>query len=325
MAEGFQMMKRLFDAGAVHLAGNELAKQLFEEDHNPSYVAHEYLNRYWRPLFFADVARDFAGAKLEYVGAARAIDMFDKFFVTPTQAEIIGAVADPVVAETLRDYCRVRTFRADIHVKGLRRLSPREQEAGLASVPLALSGDTAEFPYRFGAPEGLVTLPEEIFKPIIEALAEQGPMTLGELLRQPGWPGQPPKSMAEAVGVLLATRRVAAAAPITDAAMVARCRRINSRAAQRIPELATRFGVPVAVPAVRNAGYMAPVDLIAVALLNNLPNLDDAGLVQALADLADPGELETAGGGQAAANPTERLAAMVADRRRIWRHLGLID
>lgn len=322
VAEGFDLLKKLYQAKAVHLTTNELARDLIEHTSlNPAYMAHEYLNQFWRPLFFADVARDFAGAKLEYVGPARPVDLFDQLMMTEEQIALTDGVPDPIVAETLRDYCRMRTFRVDIHVKGLRRMPAHERDMRLASVPLALTCGPTDFPYELPMPRGVANLPDAIYRPMIEALAEHGPATLSEILSRPGYAGKAPGSITECIGMLLTTRKIAAAAPLDDATAIARCRAANRRSAMRMRELATREGIPVAMPALRNAGHIQALDLIAVHLINAIPGLGDDGLVARLADLAKEGDIELPEGD----DPERRLRALVADRRRIWRHLGLID
>ena len=49
----------------------ELKKQ------NPSYLAHEYLNRDWNVMYFTEVAEMLKEAKLEYACTARLLDSLD--------------------------------------------------------------------------------------------------------------------------------------------------------------------------------------------------------------------------------------------------------
>ncbi len=322
VTEGFEFMRQLFEAKATHLVDNDLAQeQLAKPPRNAAYLAHEYLNEYWRPLFFADVARDFAEAKLEYAGTARPIDVLDQLSLSDEQRALIDRIPDPIVAETFRDYCRMRTFRADIHVKGARRLTPAQRETRLAAVPLALTVGAADFRYDIDLPHKNVHLPDETFRPLVEALAEQGPTPLGALMRQPGYAGQPIQSMTGTIATLLMSRQVAAALPFDDAAALARCRRANRYFAERSMELETRQGVPVATPVLRNAHHLDSVDVIAVHLINNLADTDDISIARRLIEFA------RAGGDQGPddSEAERRLATMIADRRRIWRHMGLMD
>lgn len=326
VGEAFDVMKRLFDAGAPQLTTNELARSLVTGGRShPSYLAHEYLNQYWKPLFFADVARDYGDAKLEYVGPAKPIEMFDSLMMTEDQMALANAIPDPIVAETVRDYCRMRSFRADIHVKGLRRMSPRERDARLMAVPLALVGGPADFPYEIKLSVGVANLREAVYRPIVEALAQGGMATLGELLGSPGWPGAPPHSIVETFGMLLASRCAVAAVPVDDQAAMARARLANRHAAYRRRELETRDGVPVALPAARNAGHLPALDVVAADMINRVPGINDAALAGTLARLVAEGELQAPGDDLSPEQVEARIAAQVADRRRIWRHLGLID
>lgn len=321
VSTGFDLLGALLKSGAAHLTTNELAKELLEvEERSTTYLAHEYLNQYWKPLFFADVARDYAEAKLEYVGSAKPIELFDQLMLTEEQQELIAQIPDPVVAETVRDYCRPRTFRADIHVRGARRLHVSERDARLASVPLTLTRGIDDFVYVLNTPTGVATLAEETYRPLVEALAARGPCTLDEILSDRTYGGRRPASIGEVVGMLLATRMITAAVPVEDPELLARCRRVNRYVAHRVNRLQSRSGVPLAAPAIRNARHMETIDVIATHLINQAPTLDNDRLLHRIAELAAPDSGETP-----PPEELEKLRRIITGRRRVWRDLGLID
>ncbi|PWR22324.1 class I SAM-dependent methyltransferase [Zavarzinia compransoris] len=318
---GFDLMEKLLKSGAIHLTSNQLVKELLEvEGRNPTYLAHEYMNQYWKPLFFADVARDFAEAKLEYAGPARPLELFDQFMISDEQQALIARFPDPILAETLRDYCRPRTFRADIHVKGARRMSGAERDARLAAVPLTLCKSPLDFAYQLETPTGVATLAEETYRPLVEALAERGPTTIGELLTDPAYKGRRPTSVTEVVGMLMASRAVSAAVPVEDPALTAHCRQINRYVAHRMAQLQTRSGVPLAAPALRNARHLEQIDVVATYLINQQPGIGDEALAARILAFAAPDDAPPP-----PAEERDRLRAVVAGRRGIWRYLGLID
>ena len=59
-----------------------------------SYLAHEYLNDHWHPMYHADVAREMSAAKLFYAGSADLLSNFQQFLVTPKQLELIDSLDD---------------------------------------------------------------------------------------------------------------------------------------------------------------------------------------------------------------------------------------
>ena len=53
------------------------------------YVAHEYLNEHWQPVYHADVARAFAGAKMTYAASAELLKNFYNLALTEAQRELL--------------------------------------------------------------------------------------------------------------------------------------------------------------------------------------------------------------------------------------------
>ncbi|SFV13861.1 methyltransferase regulatory domain-containing protein [Pseudoduganella namucuonensis] len=92
------------------------------------------LNRL-EPLYFADVARAFAAAKLDFVGAATPPPAPA---LTAQQREFLDQAPDPVLRETLKDYLHNTAYRSDLFVRGARRMHPlrrRQWEERLGLTP----------------------------------------------------------------------------------------------------------------------------------------------------------------------------------------------
>ncbi|MTV41736.1 methyltransferase regulatory domain-containing protein [Duganella radicis] len=86
--------------------------------------------RHHEPLYFADVARAFAAAKLEFVGGADPRPTAPP--LTAPQRDFLGQVADPVLRETLLDFIRNTGYRADLFVRGARPVHPLRRQSWLA-------------------------------------------------------------------------------------------------------------------------------------------------------------------------------------------------
>lgn len=159
---------------------------------NPSYVAHEYFNRDWTPLYFSDVAKELAEAKLAYLGSAHLLDHIDGINFTPAHALLLNEVADPIFRETLRDYLTLSPFRSDIFVRGGLPLNAGEAHARWLDIRLALIVDPQVFNFTVNTPLGEALLQRDAYNPIIDALST-GPRTLREIVADPriqtlGWP-----------------------------------------------------------------------------------------------------------------------------------------
>ena len=57
---------QLREAEAIYFKNNPIAQQQLEilKDQDRTYLAHEYLNSHWNPLYFSDIADDLSRAKL---------------------------------------------------------------------------------------------------------------------------------------------------------------------------------------------------------------------------------------------------------------------
>lgn len=190
---GLEFAEALQAAGSAALGGPELLARVrnpagLDERVHQAYLAHEYLNAHWHPLLHADVARDMAAAKLTYAGAAHLFQNEPALVLNPAQRALLAGIADPVLRETLADYCGHEGHRCDVFVRGARPLSPHRLEARLRALVLAQAGAIA-LPFTIqGADRGEaappVVLEEPVYAPILAALAE-GPRRIGDLLDLP--------------------------------------------------------------------------------------------------------------------------------------------
>ena len=108
---------------------------------NPSYLAHEYLNRDWNVMYFTEVAEMMKEAKLDYACTATLIDTLDgvEGMNMPEEAlSFLNSISHPLLREELRDYYINRQFRKDLYVKGGRRLSPQQQIDSLLATKYVL-------------------------------------------------------------------------------------------------------------------------------------------------------------------------------------------
>lgn len=173
-----------------------------------AYLAHEYLNAHWSPLYHADVAREMAAAKLAYAGSATLLENFPALSLTAAQRSALDSIGDPILRETFKDYCANRPFRRDVFVRGARRLSTAERDRRLSALRLALTVPREDCRTSFKAPLGEAEMDPRRYEAIFDALAD-GPKTVGELLALPDVErgGNPPPGPAEVAGLLVGAQQ----------------------------------------------------------------------------------------------------------------------
>jgi SAM-dependent methyltransferase len=175
--EARALIERMSAADAAYFRTNEatiLRSRLASwATDKPAYLAHEYLNRSWQALYHADVVRDFAPAKLDYVASAELLMNLPDSTLPPAQRALLAGISDPVLRQTLLDYLQNTGFRSDIFVRGARRLD----RIGMA---LTVPRTSATLGQPAGGPPG-----PAFALPMLDALAD-GPRTLAELGALPG-------------------------------------------------------------------------------------------------------------------------------------------
>ena len=197
---------QLKQAGAAFfLAHPNLAARLQDmRKQDPRYLAHEYLNRDWHPLMFADVAGEMLEAKCRYIGSATLAENIDTFTVPANVAPMLAEARDPVMRETIRDFSCAQTFRRDVYRKGTIPVTAPEQQGLLddltvvgLGIPMPEAGPT------FNAPMGAVTGKPEVYQPLFELL-EAGPLSVRQARALPSYANRPLVEVVQAFTLLAA-------------------------------------------------------------------------------------------------------------------------
>lgn len=202
--ESLGFLRRLQESGAKYFAANPgIADRLTQiQGQDRAYLAHEFCNETWTPLFFADVARDLAGARLTYLGSAYLIDFVDALNLTADQQRLLAEIGDPVLRETVRDHILNQQFRRDVFVRGPVRLGMAEVRDRWLAQRFALLAPSAEVPRKVNAPVGEAALQPEVYEPLLAAL-DRGPCSVAALLSDPALAAVGLQRVAEALVVLV--------------------------------------------------------------------------------------------------------------------------
>ena len=157
----------------------ERIKKIKEQDRH--YVAHEYFNRDWQPMAFAQMARWLEPAKLNWACSASNLDAIDLVNLTAEQQELLKGIPDPMFRQTTRDFCVNQQFRKDYWVKGSRSLKPLEQAEGLRALRVILVQPKADVSLKVTGSVGEANLQEAVYKPILDLLGDHKIKTLAQL------------------------------------------------------------------------------------------------------------------------------------------------
>lgn len=172
--------------------------------HAPSYLAHEYLNQDWTPMYFADVEDALAPAKLKFGISAALIDHFEELNLTPDQRAIARSFDDPSFRETLRDVVTNQQFRRDYWIRGGRVLTATERMDAMRAQRFALCRPAADVERKLKGLVGEAEILAETFDPLLELMADHKPRTLHDIERALAPKGRTFRQAATAVHMLMA-------------------------------------------------------------------------------------------------------------------------
>jgi SAM-dependent methyltransferase len=218
----------------------ERLKQVKSQDRR--YLAHEYMNRDWHPMYFADMERWLGDAKVAFASSAHPTDNLNELNVTAQQAEFLGGVTDPSLRETVRDYCVNQQFRRDYWIRGVRALTGHEQAAALREERVILSVAKEDLPRKVRGVLGEAALIDAIYQPIYEALLDYEPRTIGDIEASVATKNVTFAQLASALTVLLGANvinQVASGQDLTKAkARALALNKIIAHRSQSAPDIA---------------------------------------------------------------------------------------
>lgn len=192
-AEGVGIVKRIegalgfFDklltTNPLYTRANPQVAPRFEKlkEQNRHYLAHEYFNKDWHPMYFADMAQWLAPAKVSYACSAHYLDYLDAINLSAEQQTLLKEITDPLFQQTVRDYMVNQQFRKDYWVKGARKLSALEQAEGLLNQKVMLVTYRPDISLKVTGILGESTMSEAVYGPILDLLADYQPRSIGQI------------------------------------------------------------------------------------------------------------------------------------------------
>jgi SAM-dependent methyltransferase len=184
----------------LHPLAVQRLKSMADQDRH--YLAHEYFNRDWAPMSFANVAAQLGLAKMTFGATGNLVEHVDNVYFKPAQIGLIREVQDPVLQQTLRDFCVNQHFRKDYWVKGPRRLNAMQRREAIESIRVVLTRHPSGIKLTLPGTEPELKLADQVYMPIIEALSDHQPRSFGELRERVQGKGVDPVQLLQAVVVL---------------------------------------------------------------------------------------------------------------------------
>lgn len=200
-------MHQLREGGARYFAVNPAVVSRLEgmDRQSRNYLAHEYLNGSWHPLYHADVVRELEPAKLTFVASANILENIDGISVPKDVRPILNTLSDPVMVQTVKDYALNQQFRRDVFVKGASVIPSVEHLATLRETRFLATRSFPDKTLTFQTPLGEATASDEVYRPLYEPLTQEHGISIGEALTLPSLSGQPLQTIAQSLAVLSGT------------------------------------------------------------------------------------------------------------------------
>jgi SAM-dependent methyltransferase len=203
---------QLFATNPIYAKSNpdvvERLKGLKGQSRN--YLAHEYFNLNWLPMPFSRMAQWLAPAKVGYACSAHYLDSIDTINLSAEQQALLKELPDPMFSQTVRDFMVNQQFRRDYWVKGARTLTPLAQMETLRIQKVVLLLPRADVSLKVTGALGDATMQEAVYSPILDALADHKPKTLGQIEQVVKEKGVGYAQLMQAVMVLAGNNTLAA-------------------------------------------------------------------------------------------------------------------
>lgn len=148
---------------------------------NRNYLAGEYFNHHWYPMYFSAISELLQPAKIQYACSAHYIDHIDGVNFTESQQKLISGIADLTFRETVRDFVMNQQFRRDYWVKGARRMSANDQWTRLRQQRVVLTVPRADVLMKVNGALGSADMHQDVYAPILDIMSDHRPHLIGKL------------------------------------------------------------------------------------------------------------------------------------------------
>jgi len=193
---------------------------------NRNYLAGEYFNHHWHPMYYSTMAELLSPAKIQYACSAHYIDHIEGVNFSEPQQKLLNEISDLTFRETVRDFVMNQQFRRDYWVKGARRLSTADQWARLRQQRVALVVPRASVLMKVNGALGSADMHEAVYAPILDVMADHRPLTIAQLETALTGRGPDIRQIIQAIMVLIGN---GSAALVQEDAIAAKMKKSTAR------------------------------------------------------------------------------------------------
>jgi hypothetical protein len=192
------------------------------------YLAHEYFNQDWQPMYFSDMAKWLEAAKLNFGCSAHYMDHIDVINLKSEHLLTLKDIQDPVFKETVKDFLVNQQFRRDYWIKGSRSLSILEKSEALRSTEVVLFVPEEEVLMKVNGALGEASLSLDVYKPILKVLSDHQQHSVRDIENKVELQGVTFVNLIQAIIILTGAGHIAEAQPIAQQqAALNSCRSLN--------------------------------------------------------------------------------------------------
>ena len=175
VAMALEFLSRLKQANAGYFTANPATAQHLDSLHklDSGYVAHEYFCTHWELFHFSQMVARLDEAKLSFVASATLLENLDQHAVPGNIRPLLNEIDDPIFRETVRDFAVNKRFRRDIFARGNAVLTATEKRQNLSALSFVLAMPRGRINLKFTGPLWQMEAREEIYIPLLDALAER--------------------------------------------------------------------------------------------------------------------------------------------------------
>jgi len=160
---------------------NAAARLKAIRNNDRSYLAHEYLNECWIPMYFSEISKMLSSAKLNFACTATYREHIDALNLSDEQQTMLRDIPDATFRETVRDFMVNQQFRRDYWVRGGRSVPSMQQLDLLRDERIVLNVPRDDVKLEASGFRGSATLNEDVYKPVLDFMADGQPRSLGEI------------------------------------------------------------------------------------------------------------------------------------------------
>jgi SAM-dependent methyltransferase len=228
IGEAQELLKSLVKHSSAFIVQNPGVKARVEgmEQQDRAYLAHEFLNSGWEPVYVTEAMKNFGEAKLTYIGSASLAENRIDLCVPKDLQDLVRNAPDPGMRELLKDYAINKQFRRDLYVRGPQRLSTHEQRRRVSQTPFISLLMSKSVPEKTKIPLGEISINKDVTEVVLGTIGD-GIATGGEILAAAQQKSLNERDVLTAILLLVSAGSISPAHPVRSDDAGAAARRMN--------------------------------------------------------------------------------------------------